>query len=249
MKNLKKFRSLLLLPFIALSLSSCSEDSNAPADVTIELEHNFGTQGFTLNTAYNNGSSESVTLSTFKYYISNIQLLTASGNWSEPESYRLIDLSTSTSTTLTIPDVPAGEYTGIRFLLGVDSTRNVSGAQTGALDPANNMFWSWNSGYIFFKAEGTSPQASGGMFHYHIGGFSGANNALQWVTLNFNGDNLLVKEGNENMSHVSVDVKALFDGPNTLSVAASNNVTMPGSMAVNIAENYATMFEFEHNHN
>jgi hypothetical protein len=36
--------------------------------------------------------------------------------------------------------------TAIKFLLGVDSLKNVSGIQTGALDPAKGMFWTWNTG-------------------------------------------------------------------------------------------------------
>jgi hypothetical protein len=51
------------------------------------------------------------------------------------------------------------DITGIRFLLGVDSARNVSGIQTGALDPARGMFWTWNSGYVMAKIEGSSPSA------------------------------------------------------------------------------------------
>jgi hypothetical protein len=65
-------------------------------------------------------------------------------------------------------NVPAGTYTGMYLTMGVDSARNVSGAQEGALDPANGMFWSWTSGYIMIKAEGLSPQGAGGSFTYHL---------------------------------------------------------------------------------
>ena len=54
--------------------------------------------------------------------------------------------------------MPAGNYNSLSFLLGVDSMHNVSGAQTGALDPANDMFWTWNSGYVMAKMEGASPR-------------------------------------------------------------------------------------------
>ena len=50
--------------------------------------------------------------------------------------------------------------------------------RTGVLDPSGagaDMYWTWNSGYIFFKMEGTSPAATGmgNSFMYHIGGFGG----------------------------------------------------------------------------
>lgn len=246
--------SIIASLFIATSflLTSC-DSKKENVDVTIVLEHFFNTSAFNINTnTYVNGSGDSLTFSTFKYYISNIQLLKDGGDsWTETESYRLVDLSDPTSTTLTLAEVPADEYTGIKFLIGVDSTRNVSGAQTGALDPVNDMFWSWSSGYIFLKAEGTSPQSStGSVFSYHIGGFQGANSALQWVELDFGTNTLIVEDGNDNTSHINVDVKKMFDGSmHTLSVAINPSVTMPGMMANHISENYSEMFEFDHNHN
>jgi hypothetical protein len=61
----------------------------------------------------------------------------------------------------------------MEFMIGVDSARNNSGAQTGALDPTNGMFWSWSTGYIMAKFEGTSAQspAAANALKFHIGGF------------------------------------------------------------------------------
>ena len=66
-------------------------------------------------------------------------------------------------------------------MIGVDSARNTSGAQLGALDPANSMFWSWNSGYIFVRMEGNSPQSTQpyNKLQFHIGGFKGATNCIK----------------------------------------------------------------------
>ena len=80
---------------------------------------------------------------------------------------------TAKAATLTLSDVPEGSYTEMSYVLGVDSTRNVSGAQAGALSTANGMFWSWSTGYIMLKAEGTSPNSGTGSFSFHLGGFSG----------------------------------------------------------------------------
>ena len=43
--------------------------------------------------------------------------------------------------------------------LGVDSLRNVTGVQTGALDPAMDMYWTWNTGYVMAKLEAAAQQA------------------------------------------------------------------------------------------
>ncbi len=69
------------------------------------------------------------------------------------------------------------------FLLGVDSLHNVSGAQTDALDPAKDMFWTWNTGYVMAKLEGNSPSSAlvNNKYEFHVGGFSGKYNVLKKI--------------------------------------------------------------------
>jgi hypothetical protein len=177
--------TLIFSIFGLLLLTSCEKDNkddddnnnpptNQKGSFKIELEHFFDSAGFDLNQDYVNSSGEDVNFNTVKYYLTNIKLSNTDGTvWSEEESYRLVDLSDPGSLMINISDVPTGDYHMLMFTIGVDSARNVSGAQTGALSPANGMFWSWNSGYIFFKLEGTSPQAPNNNFTYHIGGFAG----------------------------------------------------------------------------
>lgn len=61
----------------------------------------------------------------------------------------------------------------VRLTLGVDSTTNAAGVHCCALDPANGMYWSWQSGYIQFKLEG--KEKNGQQLNLHLGGFSNAN--------------------------------------------------------------------------
>ena len=87
-----------------------------------------------------------------------------------PNTYFLVNQDEEASMAIEMDSLPLGLYKSIKFMIGVDSTRNVSGSQTGALDPANGMFWTWNSGYIFLKMEGTSPVIpnTGHNFTFHI---------------------------------------------------------------------------------
>jgi hypothetical protein len=170
-----------------------------------------------------------------------------------PESYFLVDESNQATTKLEIPDVPGGAYTSVRFTVGVDSARNVNGAQTGALDPVNGMFWNWSSGYIFFKLEGTSLASTqvGNSYVYHIGGFKDANNtnAIREIEINFMGDSLIVDGTREAEIHVLADVLKVFSTPNPISIAAINTQMAPGGNALLIADNYKKMFSFDHLHN
>src|SRR4051812_23111805 len=106
--------------------------------------------------SYTNAFGESFTVRAFKYYISNIQL-----QYADSSIYRttiaphLVNEMDSTTKQLSFT-APEGTITSIYFLLGVDSTINTTGVQTGDLDPAKGMYWVWNTGYIMAKLEGTS---------------------------------------------------------------------------------------------
>ncbi|MFK7756510.1 MAG: MbnP family protein [Flavobacteriales bacterium] len=98
------------------------------------------------------------------------------------QSYFLIDASIPTSLTHQISS--AKNLNELSFNLGVDSITNSSGAKGGDLDPMHGMYWSWQSGYINFKLEG-SYLANGDKkkFTYHLGGYNGAFDSLQSVNL------------------------------------------------------------------
>lgn len=259
---MKKINILFaILSITALSMSSCKDDNNDPStsgpaqpgDVTIDITNVAGTVNVdeTGATSYTNSSGESFTVTKLKYYISNVRLLKDDAVvYSLPDGYFLVDEADQASTKLLLPDVPGGAYTSVKFTLGVDSARNVSGAQTGALDPANGMFWTWSTGYIFYKLEGTSPVAPGGIA-YHIAGFSDANNtnAIREVEVDFMGSSLQVDGSREAEIHVLADVLKVFSTPNTISIANINIQMTPGGNSLLIADNYAQMFSFDHLHN
>ncbi len=112
-----------------------------------------------LGKMYQNQFGEGFTVRNFDYYISHIKLTYTSGEQYEvKEGPHLISEADSLSKTVSFT-APAGTITTVSFLLGIDSLTNVSGVQTGDLDPAKGMFWVWNTGYIMAKLEGTSPQS------------------------------------------------------------------------------------------
>lgn len=257
---MKFYRSLFLISIMSmLVFTSCEknnnndDDNNPPAEqkgsFKIEIEHLFDQAAFELGKSYVNSSGEDLNFSKVKYYLTNIKLEKMDGTvWSEEESYRIVDLSNPSSLEITLNDVPAGEYHHVMFTVGVDSARNVSGAQEGALSPANGMFWSWNSGYIFFKLEGTCPQSPDGNFVYHIGGFSGATNAIAEHDFHMHMPNLSVSPGATPIVHLMVDIKKAFDGMHNISVSNNPKVHMPGMMAVHISHNFKTAFKLDHVH-
>ena len=160
----------------------------------------------------------------------------------EKESYHLVDLANAESRELTLT-MNNGSYQQLEFTVGVDSIRNVSGAQTGALDPMLGMFWTWNSGYIFAKLEGQSPQSTAlqQKFIYHIGGFRTGENALRKIVLNMPADKP-IQLGKTKMVVIDVDLARWFDGAHKISIATAPALMTPGRQSLLIADNYATMF-------
>jgi endonuclease/exonuclease/phosphatase family metal-dependent hydrolase len=90
-----------------------------------------------------------------KCYVGHIELLDINRQVIGKDSvdYRLLDFSNRSSMNFSIP-INSHNASYIRLTLGVDSVTNAAGVHCCALDPANGMYWSWQSGYIQFKLEG-----------------------------------------------------------------------------------------------
>lgn len=196
---------------------------------------------------YKNYFQETYSVKTFKYYISGIELVNSDSDKITKvaeNNYFLIDESgAGTGSVNVIP--PARKYDQIVFTIGVDSIRNVSGAQTGALDPANGMFWTWNSGYIMAKLEGNSPLSTevDNRIQYHIGGFKQSDNVLKKITLPFPGRKSVEFLPNTSSTiTITANVNAWFNNPNELHIAQVPVCMTPGELSQKIAANYSRMF-------
>lgn len=233
---------LMWLFFFASSvaLTACEKDMDVPdknvklGEVAVEFNNVVGAEPLVLNrpTLYTTPSNETFSVSVFRYYISNIRLKRTDGTtFVQPESYYLIDQGRDASRKFTIPNVPVGNYNSLTFNIGVDSIRNSKGAQTGAL-AISDMFWTWDSGYIFTKLEGRSPLSPTGALIFHIGGLP----AVKTATPSMNNRVIQVRESRTPEVYIRADVLRMFTGPVNISFKATNNV-MGGAEAVSIAEN------------
>lgn len=262
---MKTTKHIFLALAITTVLFSCKKDpeSSTPTgsggtttttgSLSLEFENMVGDSELVLTTKnYINQNGDTFNITAFKYYISNIKLTKSDGSiYTESNSYHFLNASNSSSLAFTLPNVPYGTYTGVTFTIGVDSVRNVSGAQTGALDPANGSFWSWSTGYIMVKLEGTSPQANTTTkaLTFHVGGFSGTNNVLKTVSPSFGGSTANVSSTVTPEIHFKVDIAQMFKSPNVISFNSISTIHMPGANAKKIADNYASMISVEHIHN
>jgi hypothetical protein len=153
-------------------------------------------------------------------------------------NFYLVNEEDSLSKTIELP--AAVTIKSISFMVGVDSAKNVSGVQTGALDPVNAMFWTWNSGYVFAKLEGQSDvsTAPAHSFSWHVGGFRQKENALRTITLPLN------KTFSSEQADITINVNILkwFEAVHSLKINTTPICHQPGSLAMQIADNYSNMF-------
>ncbi|MCE7057432.1 hypothetical protein LZF95_22315 [Algoriphagus sp. AGSA1] len=280
-QRIKVFVSSILMAGICLLVSvSCNSTEDSSPDLTktgefsIEFDNIVGEETFGLEPRqYTNAKGEVFSIRTLQYFISNIKLYTESGEEyvvPQEESYFLVQAQ-DRNTRFTKVTVPEGDYTKISFVLGVDSLRNTKPVEErpGVLsfDPSQGhegggMYWGWNSGYIFFKFEGTcdlitddqqGDPTGNKQFKYHIGGFGGYSaptlNNIKEISMDLNqGGIAQVREGLRSNVHLFVDVMNVFDGQHAFSIPEHPNV-MFSDYSVNIANNFPGMFTHDHTEN
>ncbi|MGN6494898.1 MAG: MbnP family protein [Agriterribacter sp.] len=248
--KINKLSYILKLHFSAMAIAymfNSVAQTKPPGNITLQFHHVAGSRVLELDSTYQNSFGERFTVSKFKYYVSNIEFSDTIHHTNHflKNSYFLINEAKPDS-KLILLNVPAGTYQKISFLLGVDSAKNVNGAQTGALDPLNDMFWTWKSGYVMAKLEGRSPASTlqRRMFEYHIGGYSGAHNVLGRVSLVLP-HAVEITKGKSSKIQLQADVNKWFDGAHALSITQHSACTSAGMLARQFSENYLRMFTLQ----
>lgn len=228
MKLMKLFIFPLILLFPTLML----------AQETISVEVNFkpyfGGVPLVLNHDHLSNTPPKVSTQTqievLRLYISKVELFhEQSLVFSEENSFHLLDAEDKSSMSFSL-DVPSHlTYTHLKFQIGVDSVTNTSGAMGGDLDPIHGMYWSWQSGYINFKLEGTAKDcpARKNRFQYHIGGYQYPFNTIQAVTLEVLDKKEIAIQMNLDEIFKTIDVANSYQimSPNQTSVDFSNLLT------------------------
>ncbi|MBF8150761.1 hypothetical protein ITJ86_12690 [Winogradskyella sp. F6397] len=172
MKNLKNY---ILSAAVLVAFMSCSKDDDNPVanNVTLEFNNTFGDTPIVLGDATSStatkNTSEAGQIHHFeevKYVISNIRLIKADGteipyNVNDLDNgATVVNQANAETLSYVMNDIPVGDYTEIKFGLGVKSELNTLDqtsfpnfyANAGEND--TEMHWEWGTGYRFTKIEG-----------------------------------------------------------------------------------------------
>ena len=261
---MKKNIFVFFVTSIVVLFSSCSKDPSPPAEPAINpldtiktysglllstvgkmelnFSHYFKNQPIVYGTQeYITQAKDTITFSGIEYRISNIQLKNKLNNtWTNIGTYNLYKGEDAFKYNIIINNVPAGLYESIRFNIGVDSIANSTGEQKGALDPALGMYWSWASGYIFYRLEGRTKDLN--TFSLDIGG----NKNLVNATLDFGA--YKVKNGASGTDvQIKMDISKVFDFPNVYDLKVDKrNIHNPNEPSLSkIVSNMGNMLSLQ----
>ena len=271
---MKSLLSLAVAAALSITIFSCTKDEadaidpNGTGSLNLEFDNYVGATNLALGTTqYKNAAGETFTVTTFNYFVSNLELTKEDGSKVKvPNSYYLIREADPKSLNVTLTGIPQANYTNITFTIGVDSLKSLApvAERTGALDTGtygtDNMYWSWNSGYIFVKLEGVSSavpvaMSSSQSYQYHIGGYGGgfngsaktANN-LRKVSLALGNTPAKVRANVTPDVHLIIDAAKMLSGTSNISFATTPMVHSP-ALAKPLVDNYVNMFVVDHVHN
>ena len=168
-----------------------------------------------------------------KVYISQLSLLKKGTTvFSEANSYHLLDAENPVSLKLALSIPTDLAFDQLSFKIGIDSLTNCSGVYGGDLDPTQGMYWTWQSGYINFKLEGTATNcpARKNQFQFHLGGYQYPYNSLQEVVLDLETSKEIVIPIKIDEFLQDIDLKETYE------------VMSPSSTAVKLAESLTHIF-------
>lgn len=226
-------RTISLLLFGFFSICGLSAQHSLVKPLIIHIQPHIEERPIILKTESYPLKGEALHIETLRFYLSNITFLKAgSVVWQEAASYHLVDAEEEASLHLSLQIPESTTFDQLEFLLGIDSTTSVSGAMGGDLDPTKGMYWSWNSGYVNFKLEGTSPlcDSRNHEFQYHLGGYLPPFQSAQVVQLQVSRAESL---------EIGLDIGTLLQ---QLDLSQQTHIMSPSAKAQQMAAIVATLF-------
>lgn len=200
--------------------------------INITFQPSISNEFIELNAIYSLTDSSKMEITTCRFYVSNFTFYSNNKLVSEQKGAFLIDSENPESLQLSFP---ISGVDSVRFNLGIDSSTNVAGILDGDLDPIKGMYWTWNSGYINSKIEGTFIKTNGTkiQFEYHLGGYLPPYPTLQALTFKCEkSESILVK----------LDLSQFIS---SLEIEQCNNVMIPGPKAVELSKLLTKCFKID----
>lgn len=263
-------RPRVVLPLALLGVLGCGEDEpRTPARLTVDIPvvARVGAEPFACGRTYTDVGTTKTTYEPmdFRVYVHDVRLVTRGGQevpvtLDEDSTWQhagvvLLDFAnkdglctqgTAGMNAAIRGSVPGGDYTGLRFTLGVPEDLNHGDVSTAPAPLGDtSLFWSWRSGYVFARIEGRTEGLPQHVMH--LGSTdcapppAGQTNGTAGCANN-NRPELSLEGFDLATGKVVMDLGALFAGSN-LDVNASGPNTAVGCMSSPTDVDCAPLFE------
>jgi len=199
--------------------------------INITFQPSISNELIELNTIYSLTDSSKIEITTCRFYVSNFSFFSKGKLLTQNKEAFLIDLENPESLSIDNLD---GYFDQLIFNLGIDSSTNVAGILDGDLDPIKGMYWTWNSGYINFKLDGSITNNTGKKipFEYHLGGYLPPFQTIQTISID---------RENANPATIQLDISQFIS---SIDFEKCSNVMIPGATAVELSKSLASCFKF-----
>lgn len=261
-------RAALPLALLATAAAGCAPQRSGPGTdlflVDIPFEARFGSEAFACGEQYDGvGSSSSRIEPRFlKLYVSELELLDGSGDSTElvllpdgrwqQHQVGLIDLATdaglcaeyenATTNTVLHGATSPGEYTGLRFRLGIGPDLNHLDAEL-AQPPLEvpEMWWSWALGYRWLRLELSTPAHE--TWNFHHGATACEGEPESGYDCAYDNDTLIELPFTPGQSTVVLDLEELLSGSDLEAEPSDPLDSVVGCMSFEHDPECAPLFE------
>ncbi|OOV17594.1 MbnP family protein [Flavobacterium sp. LM4] len=266
---MKKILYKLIIVTLGIFITSCSSDDEQNNTATetgklgLKFDNSYNDNDLILDTqVITTANNEKLKVNVVRYIVSNIVLTKSDGTtftYPKAKSYFIADEDDAAGYQFDLADIPAGDYTKVKFGIGVDKEQWQLGASGQgdflAKAQAKDLLWSWSAGYKFLAFEGTFTSATvteSSSFMIHTGQIGTSYNYIE-VTLDLP-TKALVRKNITPAIHVVTDLSKILDGENTIKLSDYNEagmgaMIMGGEALPKITANISKMFRIDHVHN
>lgn len=230
-----------LVVVVAIGISACKKEENTEVQLSFRFNHFVKSEAVEFDKIkYTNAFGNEYSVSTLKYFVSNITLHKSDGTTILFDDEHYVDARDNSTLEYTPANkIAAGDYTSISFIYGIDSVKNKTGRYTNP--PESLMEWPvpMGGGYHYMKLEGKFD--STGMiknYQAHTGPAMGNPNYFE---VNLTGSAFSCSCANVQIA-IEMDIDKWWVNPNTLDLNDMSMVMGNQEMQLKLKANGADVF-------
>ncbi len=207
------YKSVSFLVIALLVFSSCKKFAEKrAATVTINFQTEINQTPFKPIDKFTDSENREISLELIKFYLADLVFINEKGKEIEAEEIALIELDINGTASFETK-VKAGDYTAIKFGIGVPKDLNESDPDSFSdndhpLNVLNNTYWGMNSMYRFVMIDGRYFE--GGVYQNVFSYHSGHNDSYRTVQL----DKAMSFDKKTTYNEtIFIDISKILEGP------------------------------------